>query len=469
MRNECRRCAGLIAIFAIIALSTVSATPGDPGSTKTPETNSADQPCTDSAPARPPNKLGGTGVSPVIPSPDDDSDSPAYTIRYAYRPDVVNYYVIENELRDSGGVPGWLSYTTTARDKRTIIQRVLPPKSPSEDAPPPDSLVNISWECDRYEIRERNMKNETTFDSLRHTYPPPSLRELGQIPGSTSTFSIDSQTGRATQLKITPAKVTGPSSKKKLSRTAKRCKLTNKTLGKLLFDLGPFFFPDTPKRVGEHWTKTHREKHETVGMVTTELACTLRSVRQVGDRKIATIDLSGEVFLQSQGRPTATTTAATTTPASTTATSRPGHIQSKKRRPPRKKKETRKKKFTVEKAVCAGSVEFDLTRGELIEMTLHRELNCAAKLAQSQPDSKVPSEIRTGIEHVLRVNVSRTPPSKPVIVGGPKPPPVPPEKVVKTKPKAKRSRATSQRNRSSKRSGRKATTQRAHPRHDRGR
>lgn len=436
-------------------------------------------------------------ASGITASPPSEEAGASYGVRYQFEPGTQLHYVIENEYRDSGGVPGWLSYSTQVRERRVVVQNVSAPATQPAGRPDRAGKVEITWECDRYEVREKGMKDEVTFDSLRDLYPPPSLYGLGVVHGSKVSFWFDPRTGLASEFKVTPGRVEGPpATTRRLSRTAARCSLTPEVLGDLLYDLGPLFLPSEPQRVGDAWTHIHTDTIEPFGPVVTQLTATLRSVRKVNESDVALIDLRGTVSLQSASATSAPAATApgvqadgespitnhaepvppdaflpSTNPASpvplsepTTAPARPANPsraasapaaddRHAETRPPTstsrpatattgpvpptsapkssrtEQKPSKAKNFTLDTAVCTGTVEFDLTRGELVQMTLRREISGASRIEQTSSDPMIPTEIRAGSFHELRVTVSRTPPPKPVIVGGRKPPTIPPDEL----------------------------------------
>jgi len=401
-------------------------------------------------------------AKPASSPPTASASDPEGPIEFRFRPDPdePRFFTIENEVRDSGGVPGWLSYTTTVKDRRVVIQRVERATAPKSTAEIPGQLI-LAWEVDRYEVREQGMKGEVSFDSLRDLYPPPSLRGLGGIPGSRTLFSFDPRNGEAANFQIVPGPVGGPATNVKLSRTASRVSLTNRALADLLRDLGPLYFPPRAVGIGDNWSYTYSEQLEPFGLVTTCVTSTLRSVRTTEERQIAVIDIRGEIHLgqaaASQPSPASGMTetgdasskpatqpgipsthpAAEEPPSAASACSQPATSSaptatapSARHSPPGQKP----REFVLERTICLGSVEFDLTDGELISLSLNRELDGAARLEQTKPDANLPSEIRAGTAHILRVRVSRTPPPKPLIVGGPKPPVLSPDEEARLKP-----------------------------------
>jgi hypothetical protein len=419
-----RGCAFLLPIFVIPLLLAACASPvgsraqvvGDAGAHEDAPSGPADS---GSPPAKTANETPAASEIPPQETPSGD----AYALTLRFQRETPTYFVIENDFRDVCGFPPLLTVTTSVKEKRSIIQRVLDPTPQDQSPPPRGDFPRISWECDRYEILERGLKEETSFDSLRDLYPPPSLWPLGGIPGSVCTFLVDPRTGKAFQFNLRPAHVAGGSGSAKLSRTAERCALTEENLQKLLDDFGPFYFPDSPKRIGEEWTKTYQEDQKAIGVVTTKLTCTLRSVRDVNGRKIATIAFSGETTLKNKS-----------------ASSREGG-PSRTDRPTQASQPNQEQHYVLDKADCSGTIEFDLTQGELAQLKVHRELEFFAPIETTQQSSMV-KEIRSGWAQDLRVTVSHTPPPKPVIVGGPKPPVVPADTTPGPSPTTQPSRAT---------------------------
>ncbi|HVP12623.1 MAG TPA: hypothetical protein VMV94_15715 [Phycisphaerae bacterium] len=347
----------------------------------------------------------------------------AYTFAFHFQPDDVTYLLIQDDFSDICGFPPLLTVTTFAKEKRSIIQRVVSMTS-EEASSPPGGFPRISWECDRYEIAEGGLKDESSFDSLRDLYPPPSLWQLGGIPGSVCTFLLDPRTGQASEINLRPAQIAGGGGAAKLSKTTERCALTEENLHKLLNDLGSFYFPDSPKRLGDQWTKTYQQDEKAIGIVTTKLTCTLTSVRKVSDRQIATIGLSGEITLRNKAP----------APGREAAAGKPDR--------PAQASQPTQQQYSIDKADCSGTVEFDLTRGELVQAKLHREMEFFAPIETTQQSALV-KEIRAGWSQDLRVTVSHTPPIKPVIVGGPKPPVVPEEKKPAPAPTTQKAQPTS--------------------------
>lgn len=320
-----------------------------------------------------------------------------FWIRYKFSPEKKLYYVIENEFKESGGVPGLLTYSINADEQKTIIQNVRPSKPTAKNTPSLGRHVEVSWECDRYKVRDKGMTGEKAFDSLRDLYPTASLRELGAIPGSTTTFLIDPWTGRTKNHRITRGEIKGPVTRgKKLSKVAKHCLLSESNLRRTLDDLGALFFPDSPKRVGDTWTTRRTRVVKSAGLAVTDYEFTLSEIRDVEGRKIARIDVGGKVRLEKSA------------------------VEPKKASQPKRKPARPKHDFKIKKQVCNGSIEFDLTRGELVSMALRRELKMFAGTKAKEGKSM---SLEFGDAHVFRAAVSQTPPPKPVIVGGPQPPP----------------------------------------------
>jgi hypothetical protein len=233
--------------------------------------------------------------------------------------------------------------------------------------------------------------------------------DLGGINGSKATFILNPATGKASDLHLILTTSTSAGSRRNLSKTTEKCLWNDQIVAKLLDDLGPFYLPKGPVKIGDSWGHTYSEIMKTFGTVTTQVHCTLRSVRPVEGRDVATIEITGDIKLIPESKPVP---AASSAPAA-----------------------NKPKDFRIEHAACNGSVEFDLTRGELVQLTLRRDLAFVADV--SAPNSG-PMQLKTGTEHILRVKTSQTAPPKPIIVGGPKPPVVPPDEM--EKPGRQRSR-----------------------------
>ncbi len=342
----------------------------------------------------------------------DESPGPPYRFRLKPSPDVPLYYTIDNEIRDLYSFPPLLSVTASIKERRLITQHVALPQNGQAANPSRKPGWLTTWTCERYEVRERGLKDEVTFDSLRDLYPPPSLWLLGGIAGSTCTFELDPATGVASRIMTRPAQVAGGSGSAKLSRTAEKCALTADNLQRLLDDLGPLYLPDSPKDVGEQWVRTFREDHKNIGTVVTTTTCTLASVREAGGRKVAVIEIASTVVLHGDAAPASKPADPQTTTASSTRPSTGTHP------------------YRLDKGDLSGSVEFDLTRGELLLLKLRRGTEFFAELDASTGNTMV-KEIRTGTSQDLRVTTSRVPPPMPVIVGGKKPPVIPPDSKAK--------------------------------------
>lgn len=344
--------------------------------------------------------LGVVGVAAAVA---EDAPSDAEKISFACKCEQGDtlYYIVESEFRDSGGVPPLLSYSTTIKDRRTIQQKILPKslRQPVSDDIE-DNLITVQWKLDRYEVVEQGMKDTVSYDSVRHLYPPPSIWELGSISGAKITFALDPATGKTEGHSITPGKTSGEAMRRPLSKIAAKCQLNNDNLSALLDDLGPYWMPKEPVRVGETWTRTYKDDVRTFGTVTTALNCTLKSIRRTGGRRIAVVEIAGDVSLTPTSQPA--------------PTSRPGQTT----RP------TQQKEFSIDRFTCKGSVEFDLDLGELLALNLHRETHFVAKM---ESEKSGPMELRSASSHILKVKTGHTPPPKPIIVGGPKPPEMPPE------------------------------------------
>ena len=368
-----------------------------PSSTPQPSSHKTSQ-ATD--PELPTPHAGSSGDTAAHGESEPTSTDPKYLIRYRVRQDGPLYFVIENDFIDHGGVPGFLSYTTIVKDRRTIIQTVEPPAAPKKRVAK-TGPARLLWVCDRYEVTEQGMKDKVKFDSLRDLYPRAALRALGAVPGSRVSFDF-TPTGHAKNLRIQPGRILGKMTRKKLSSTARRCEVNQANLTKLFDDLGPLFIPKLPKAVGESWTRRRKEAAKSYGGAIRDYTFTLKDVRDEAGHRIAVIDVRGDVRLP-PAQASATTKANQTSPRSTAKA---------------------KRQFKIDKKLCSGSIEFDLTDGRLERLTLRRALDLSAEM-ESKTNRKM--SIETGAYHMLRVAVSKTPPAKPMIVGGPKPPPDEPE------------------------------------------
>lgn len=386
--------ASLVTFILLTALTAPVASKQPSASTAAPTANAGGAPATDKP------------ESSDKPQTANDPDAIVFSCK-CIQGDTI-YYVIENEYRENGGVPPLLSYSTTIKDRRTIQQKVLPQslRQPTS-ASVKDNLVTLLWKVERYEVAEQGMKDTVTYDSVRHLYPPSSIWELGGIAGSKTTFYLDPVTCKSEGHLITPNKTSGESTRRPLSKIASKCQLTNQNLQSLLNDLGPYWMPETPVREGESWTKNLSEEVRTFGTLKTLLTCKLKSVRKSGDRRIATVELSGDLTLIPATQPA---------PASRPATTQEGQ----KPLSPRQQE----KEFSLDKGICKGTVEFDVDHGDLVSMNLHREANFVAKITSEKSG---PMELRSGSSHILKVKSGKTAPPKPIIVGGPKPPESPPE------------------------------------------
>ena len=325
---------------------------------------------------------------------------PELSIKIKHQPGDTLYLTIEDEFRESGGVQPLLTFSSVIKERKYITQKVVP--ASTSPAPGP-GFARMEWFCDRYEVRDKGMKEEAVFDSLQHLYPPPSLYLLGSIPESTCKFDCDAM-GHATQIQTVPGKLSGQPGRGTPSKSVERCQLTPDNLKKLLDDLGPNYLPPEPVAVGAEWSHTNVEVQRNVGTVTTVVKSTLREIKEVDGTQIARIVTTGEYSLipEKQQPPPAPTT-------------RPGQPPAAAGKP---------REFKIERAVYSVDVDFDATRGELSQLTLRREFGVAAEL---EAQSLGPMTLKTSLAQSLKVTASHTPPPKPVIVGGKKPPIIPKE------------------------------------------
>ncbi len=382
-------------MLVVVAASAVC---GGPATGALPSKAPEDPPA---APGDSPARLSESSKSaPAADSP--GSDGPTYTFGFHFTPPKDLYFVIENEFRDSAGIPPLLAITTWAKSRMTVTQQT--PRSVREATTMNAERRNwpfVNWRCDRFEMQEQAGKSPITYDSLRDSYPPPSLMDLAGIANSRTSFLIDPKTGKIAELNIVPTTAAAVNAaRRNLSRTGEHCLWNAQSAEKLLNDIGPLYFPTGPVKVGETWSHSISEVMKTFGKVTTQIHCTLRAVRRRGESHVASIEISGDYALVPESKPSPVPTSSHTTTTSAPAANKPHD-------------------FRIDRAAYQGTVEFDLTRGMLLQMTLRRELAFVADV--SSPNSG-PMQIKSGNEHILRVKTSLSPPPRPIIVGGPKPP-----------------------------------------------
>lgn len=376
---------------------------------------------------------GGPDSSPSPEGKATNGDADQVTFKFTCDSSNKLYYVIEQEFREYGGVPPLLSYTTTIKDRRAIHQRIMPRSTRQmKDDGVVDTKVTVLWECDRYEVTEQGMRDTLAYDSVRHTHPPTTLWELGSIKDSNSTFFFDPATGEAEILNITPGKCAGESSRRPLTKIGARCQLTKENLAEMIDVMGAYWMPKKPVAVGESWSRMITENMKTFGTVETTVRCTLDGIAKRNGRRIATVQIEGSANLIPQTQPAATNArpgrghragAVPTTQATNgSSTSQPtsGPATPAAGAPPKKPE----REFQIDKFACKGTVEFDLDRGELTSMTLQRELAFVAKV---ESEKTGPMELHSGSSHTIKIKSGHTPPPKPIIVGGPKPPDEPAE------------------------------------------
>ncbi|GMU33797.1 MAG: hypothetical protein HS101_06455 [Planctomycetia bacterium] len=373
-------------------------------------------------------------------------DSDQVSLEFSCKANEKLYYVIEQEFREYGGVPPLLSYSTTIKDRRTIEQRVMARSTQSTDVPnSTDRRITVVWQCDRYEATEQGMRDTLSYDSVRHTYPPSTLWELGGIDGSKSSFFFNPATGKADILNITPGKTAGEANRRPLTKIGSKCQLTKENFAEMIDIMGAYWMPMKPVKVGETWSRTITENMKTFGTVETVLRCTLGDVTKRNGRRIAVVEIDADAKLIPQSQPASNRTApgrATTSPAAplssnganaTTQANDPTTSQPANR--PGQTPAKPQREFHIDKFTHKGRVEFDLDRGELATMTLQRELAFVAKV---ESEKSGPMELHSGSAHIIKIKSGRTPPPKPIIVGGPKPPDEPEEPEPKQTPSARR-------------------------------
>jgi len=233
-------------------------------------------------------------------------------VRIEYRGQVgdLYYYVVENEFVDDVAIITQqfrLPSSTTFKDRRTLVQSVLPRPAPESQpvrknlppAPPPADnphLLSLEWVCDRYFASEKvsDMK-EVSFDSLRHTHPMRELSGLARIPQSRATFTFDGRTGKASAIAVKPGPVSHPTDNRQ-SKTAEHALVTPENMQELLYAMGEQFLPNEPRKVGDTWLIKQVKPQSPFGTITTDTTCTLKSIQRSGDADIALIDLVGVIF-----------------------------------------------------------------------------------------------------------------------------------------------------------------------------
>lgn len=74
--------------------------------------------------------------------------------------------------------------------------------------------------------------------------------------------------------------------------------------------------------------------------------------------------------------------------------------------------------FKMERSLLSGTIKFDVTHGRLVDLTLRSDMGFGKLMHSDQGDMK----IKQGSAQTLRIHGSTTPPPRPIIQGGPKPP-----------------------------------------------
>ncbi len=282
-----RRCLLSFVCLALAAGCIGEGASHQPASDVEPVARSTQPRAVTQAPTQPESlkSIGDDGEQDVVTSA---SGEPAYRLRYKFRPDRTLYYIIENEFLDHGGVPSLLTFTTRTSDRRTIIQRMAPVQSHPQRSPLRSAArgqtVRLAWECDRYEVREKGMKAEVKFDSLRDLYPRVALRGLDGIPGSKVTFTFNRASRSFGNPRIVRGKSAGPPTHKKLSRTTQKCDLNKKNLESLFDDLSALFLPAEPTPVGDTWSVRRTNAIRNYGQSVTDYVFTLKEVLRQGGR-----------------------------------------------------------------------------------------------------------------------------------------------------------------------------------------
>lgn len=397
----------------------------------------------------------------VRPAAADDNKPVEFKLQFGDQP---LYYEIETEFRDSGGVPPLISYSTSIKDRRSIIQRKNSPTS-QPVVTPGSPLVSVWWDCDRYEAREQGMKEESVYDSLRHTFAPGSLHELEGNADCKVAFLIDPSKADVSNILITPGVISNTALRRgSMGKTVEKCCPTQGTFKNLLDNMAWLWWPQGPKKVGDHWDRTLVEPQGTFGILTTVVTTKLVGIKKVEGRDVAMLDITSQVTLKPtpppavnpaiqkqpvhqpvnpaihRGQPITPKSPNVTlpppkkpqpaapgvnkSPTPQMTPSQPGAAAptTQPARVPTSapvQKSPQQKEFRMEKGTLSGNVEFDLTRGEIVQVTVRRESMFVADV-ESQGMGKM--QLRSGTAQSVHFKASHTPPPKPVIVGGKTPP-----------------------------------------------
>ncbi len=325
-----------------------------------------------------------------------------YLPRWNLTPGKQLYFEIENEFRDDYHL--MLKIATEVRDRRTLVQTISPPNAEVAKMPGQERFVPVGWECTRYEIREKTTgKEEMVYDSLRHLYPPMPLRGLGSIAGSQITFMVDPFKGDVRVRKVQPGKIEGGSAGPQLSGTVQNCAITDVNVANLLDDLWRLYLPEGPVGIGDTWTARRTDGVERLGQIAIDYTFELAEVRREDDRQIGVIRVAGDIQMRD---------------AAEDEIGAPGKAGV------RRQKAKQNEKFKIDRTLCEGNIDFDLTRGELLRLLLRREVDLGAKV---KSETMPTIAIRKNSSHVLRVRTGGSPQPQPVIVGVRQPPKEPAE------------------------------------------
>lgn len=373
------------------------------------------------------------GEQDVVKLPDGGT---AYRLRYKKsEADKPRYLIVKNEFKDRGGIPGLLTYTAEAGNRITIEQQITPttktvvrPGAQGPTSKPSgrnEHETGLKWHVRRFEAREKSLGEENKFDSLRDSYPIAPLRRLGTSNGAQLTFERDGWTGIAERIRIQPGRITGPATRRKLSKTAQKCLIDNNNVRELLDAIGPLILPRTPRRIGESWTRTRDKEIRNFGKSVTTFRLTLDRVKAQPDGPlVAHVTIDGSVKLMPD--PAAAADKPKTKDDKGNTTSRPAKAARRGRRTP--PKDTHRD-FKLDSSLVSGEYSFDITHGMLLDYTLKRNSALSAEM-ESKEFGKM--SLVSAESHTLRVETTTTEPPKPIIVGGPKPPKDDPKDLVRT-------------------------------------
>ena len=340
-----------------------------------------------------------------------------YRLRYKFDPQQTLYLVLQNEFIDRGGVPGLMTFKSTARDRITIVQTMATAEGAPGTPGGARRFNRVNWQVDRFQIEENLMDKVAVFDSIKDLYPVGKLRKLGRIPGSKIEFDQNGWTGEFKNVNVRYGNDrVGPASREKLSRTSQRADIEPENMQRLLDDLGTLILPRQPVAVGDQWQRERRSDIRNFGASVTRYDLTLQDVSNDGDDLIARVRIAGEITLE-RADDAADNDSADNAATGTTDDG----VNGKAMKAPRQqdKSDADGKDFKLDRAAVEGDFRFNITQGRLVELNLRRVREMSADM---ETEAMGPMSLESGESHTLRVTISTTEPIKPIIVGGPKAP-----------------------------------------------